>query len=786
MSPMGGDSAGALTPRLELTDATIDAGTDPQFLARVLEATEHAIVSYGFDGRITSWNEAAHRLLGWHRAEAIGQDITLVVSGERAGEQDTIVARAVGGHCVEFPSTTRLHKSGTRVPVSVIASPLRLDPAGPVTGIVTVFRDRTELNRVEAGTRAAAQRNQFLSRLVESSADAMISYGVDGLISSWNPAAEAMFGWTAAEVLGQDALLLVPEGRTDEHLRMLEAALRGDTADYPETERLRRDGVCVPVSLRVAPLHADTGELLGVVCAAGAISPAEGADPGQHARQELMLRLVDASMDAIISHTIDGVITSWNRAAVELFGWSAAEAVGRHINLFVPAGRESEHHAMVEEAWAGRRLELHETDRCHRDGHLVHVTVSAAPVPGDTGELLGVVLEVRAVDDVRKFDEATRAVLLAEKANLAKSEFLSRMSHELRTPLNAILGFAQLLEMGGLDEEQHESVTQILRGGKHLLELVNEVLDIARIESGRLSVSLEPVAVDEVIRECLDMVRHTAELRGVELVHEAAPDTLVVMADRQRLKQVILNLCSNAVKYNREDGVLAVSAGIVDSEVCIDVTDTGPGIAPDKLDRLFTPFDRLGAELTDVEGVGLGLALSMRLVQAMQGSLEVQSELGEGSTFQVRLRAVGDTIDASMDLPHDLPHADGAGLVLYVEDNLPNLRLVERILQKRPQMRLISATRGQLGIELAHEQVPDLIVLDVNLPDMQGHEVLAALRADPAVAHVPVIVASADATTTQVKRMLDAGAADYLTKPLDVLRFLDVIDRHLTPRDGTE
>ncbi|MEA2477861.1 MAG: hypothetical protein QOC87_2060 [Actinomycetota bacterium] len=377
----------------------------------------------------------------------------------------------------------------------------------------------------------------------------------------------------------------------------------------------------------------------------------------------------------------------------------------------------------------------------------------------------------------------------AERANQAKSEFLSRMSHELRTPLNAILGFAQLLELDELTGSQKESIDHIADGGRHLLELINEVLDIARIESGRIALSLEPVSLTEVIQESFDLIKPLAVENSIELLPWTTDDYEIhVYADRQRAKQVLLNLLSNAVKYNRAEGTVELRVEHMFGRMRVTVSDTGLGIPPDKVGDIFTPFHRLGAEQTDVEGTGLGLALSKRLVEAMGGTLSVQSKVGEGTSFYFDLAIVDAPLTAleldaqssshhSVSGPPPSPIQPGEHkTLLYIEDNLSNLRLVERILADRPDIKVLAAMHGGLGLDLAREHVPDLILLDLNLPDMHGDELLQILLAHPRTNAIPVVVLSADATESQVDRLMNRGALAYLTKPLDVKRFLRLVN----------
>jgi signal transduction histidine kinase/CHASE3 domain sensor protein len=429
------------------------------------------------------------------------------------------------------------------------------------------------------------------------------------------------------------------------------------------------------------------------------------------------------------------------------------------------------------------------------DGQERRLEVRWREVTADDGEPTGVV--VGAATDVsdrlrvqQAFEQARDA---AEQANRAKDEFLSRMSHELRTPLNAVLGFAQLLAMDGLDAEQRDSVNHILRGGRHLLELVNEVLDLARVESGSIALSIEAIQVSAVVDYAVRLMRPIAVESGIAMEVDPGSSTEVhVAADHQRLKQVLINLLSNGIKYNRVGGTVTI-AWVRDQpdQVTLKVRDTGAGIEPGKLNDLFTPFERLGAEQTRVEGTGLGLALSHRLVQAMGGNLTLESTGPDGSTFTAQLPAA-ERPDGQAATPTDRIESHDEALprlgdlrVLYVEDNLANLHLVEELLRRAGAPVPLSAVQGRLGLELALVHQPDLILLDRHLPDMPGEEVLDRLRADPRTAGIPVIVISADAMPGRSAALRDAGAVAFLTKPIDVEAFWGALSAALGERRGT-
>jgi signal transduction histidine kinase/ActR/RegA family two-component response regulator len=413
------------------------------------------------------------------------------------------------------------------------------------------------------------------------------------------------------------------------------------------------------------------------------------------------------------------------------------------------------------------------------------------PVIGPDQELAYI---IHRVEDVTQFVRLNEHGLLeakeeADRANTAKSEYLSRMSHELRTPLNAILGFAQLLELEDLGEEQRENLHYILSAARHLLALINEVLDIAAIEAGRLPLSLEPVAVADVVAETVSLIRPLADQHEVLLVSPPVSCQVHVLGDRQRLKQILLNLLSNAVKYNRQGGRVELECGPAGDGMRIQVVDTGPGIAPEAMEQLFVPFERLGSEQTGIEGAGLGLPLSRRLAEAMGGTLEVATTVGQGSRFWVELpMAEGPVQRAERQQELATPEKSGPApstslTVLYIEDNLSNLQLVERVLSRRPGVRLISAMRPQLGLELAAEHHPDLILLDLHLPDMPGQEVLRRLQGEPRTADVPVVILSADARPTLIEQLLAQGVRAFMTKPLDVKELLELLDAVATERD---
>jgi signal transduction histidine kinase/ActR/RegA family two-component response regulator len=389
--------------------------------------------------------------------------------------------------------------------------------------------------------------------------------------------------------------------------------------------------------------------------------------------------------------------------------------------------------------------------------------------------------------------ELANAIEEARSANQAKSAFLSSMSHELRTPLNAILGFAQILTSDTLPstlEQKKEFANHILKSGRHLLTLINEILDLAKVESGTVTLSMEPVALADTLQETRSMVEPIAASRGVRVLFPEAPGA-VVLADRTRLKQVLLNLLSNAVKYNREDGAVVLACEqVAPARLRLSVQDTGIGLDADQVASLFQPFNRLGQEGGNQEGTGIGLVVTKRLVELMGGEIGVTSSPGVGSVFWIELATTAPlaapVVERGAQAAADVPTLPGdAGpqgaphLVLYVEDNPANLRLVEEIVRFRSDLRLLSAPDGHIGLSRARAHRPEIILMDLNLPGMSGIEVLRQLRADPATAAIPVIALTANAMPRDIERGQAAGFNRYLTKPIDIDKFTEAINSTL-------
>jgi len=436
---------------------------------------------------------------------------------------------------------------------------------------------------------------------------------------------------------------------------------------------------------------------------------------------------------------------------------------------------------------ASRGIEdIYELTYICKDGSRFPAIVSITALRDDYGDIIGYLL-IGSDNSARKHVELelNKAMAVAEKANLAKSDFLSSMSHELRTPLSAILGFAQLIESGSPapTASQKRSIDQILQAGWYLLELINEILDLALIESGKLSLSLEPISLAEVMHECQAMIEAQAQKRGVRVAFPHFETAYFVKADRTRVKQVLINLLSNAIKYNNVDGTVAVDyITSTPGRIRICVKDSGEGLSAEKLAQLFQPFNRLGQEMSAEEGTGIGLVTTKRLIELMGGGIGAESTVGAGSVFWVELdltserKPAGSTVISSA-VAQGQVHTDAPlRTLLYVEDNPANLMLVEDLIARRPDIRLLTARDGNRGIEIARASLPDVILMDINLPGISGIKALRVLAEDPATAHIPVVALSANAIPRDIAKGLEAGFFRYLTKPIKVNEFMETLD----------
>ena len=644
-----------------------------------------------------------------------------------------------------------------------------------------------------------------------------IATDAQGVIQIFNVGAERMLGYKAEDVVDK----ITPAGISDAQELIARAAslsLELDTQITPGFEALvfkasrgiediyeltyiRKDGSRFPAMVSVTALRDAQEKVIGYLLI-GTDNTARKQVEAEQALLDQRLRdqqfytrsLIESNIDALMTTDPRGIISDVNQQMEALTGCTRDELIGAPFKNYFTDPERAE--AAITRVLQEGKVTNYELTAHARDGTETVVSYNATTFHNRDNKLQGVFAAARDVTDRKQFEaklqennvELENAKAAAEKANLAKSDFLSSMSHELRTPLNAVLGFAQLMasDTPPPSSTQKLSIDQILQAGWYLLRLINEILDLAMIESGKVTLSQESMSLTEVIQDCQAMIEPQAQKRGVQMTFPLLDDLFYVHADRTRVKQVMVNLLSNAIKYNQADGKVLVKCAMGGKgRVRVSVTDTGAGLTPEQLTQLFQPFNRLGQESSIEEGTGIGLVVTKQLVELMGGVIGVESKVGVGSVFWVELPAStapelaldGIGMHHLDELDHAAMHAPHSQrTLLYVEDNPANLVLVQQLIARRSDLKLLTAINGHLGIQMARAHQPDVILMDINLPGISGYGALKILLEDAATAHIPIMALSANAVPRDIQKGMDAGFFRYLTKPIDVIEFMDALD----------
>ena len=784
-------------------------------------------------GVIQIFNVGAERMLGYTAAEVMNK-----ITPANISDPQELIARAKalsvefatpikpGFEALVFKASrgiediyelTYIRKDGSRFPAVVSVTALR-DAQDAIIGYLLIGTDNTARKQAEE---ALLKAGALQSAIFNSANFSSIATDAKGVIQIFNVGAERMLGYTAAEVMNKitpadisDPQELIARAKalsvelatpiTPGFEALVFKASRG-IEDIYELTYIRKDGSRFPAVVSVTALRDAQDAIIGYLLI--------GTELKAGALQSAIFNSANFSS---IATDAKGVIQIFNVGAERMLGYTAAEVMNKitpadisdpqeliarakalSVELATPITPGFE--ALVFKASRGIE-DIYELTYIRKDGSRFGAVVSVTALRDAQDAIIGYLLigtdntarqlveEERARLDHALQDknaELESAKVVAEKANLAKSDFLSSMSHELRTPLSAILGFAQLMDSGSPlpTASQKRSIDQILQAGWYLLELINEILDLALIESGKLSLSLEPISLTEVVRECQAMIEPQAQKREIRMSFPQFEIPYFVKAERTRVKQVLINLLSNAIKYNKVGGTVVVEYTIsTEDRIRISVKDTGDGLTPDKLMQLFQPFNRLGQEAGIEEGTGIGLVVSKRLVELMKGVIGVESTIGGGSVFWIELNLTPE-LQPAADAPEPtaIVRAQiqaGAQLrtVLYVEDNPANLMLVEDLMARRPDIRLLTARDGTRGVEIARASRPDVILMDINLPGISGIQAMRILAEDTSTAHIPVVALSANAIPRDIETGLKTGFFRYLTKPIKVNEFMDTLD----------
>jgi PAS domain S-box-containing protein len=795
----------------------------------ILNSANFSSIATDEKGVIQIFNVGAERMLGYMATDVLNKitpadisDPQELIARARALSLELATMIRPGFEALVFKASrgiediyelTYIRKDGSRFPAVVSVTALR-DDQDAIIGYLLIGTDNTARKQAEeALLKAGALQNAIFNSANFSS----IATDAKGVIQIFNVGAERMLGYTAADVLNtitpadiSDPQELIARARalsaelstpiTPGFEALVFKASRG-IEDIYELTYIRKDGSRFPAVVSVTALRDDQDAIIGYLLigtdnTARKQIEAEQEQLGQRLRdQQFYTRsLFEANIDALITTDPHGIITDVNKQMEALTGCTRDELIGAPFkNYFTDPNRAETGIKLV---LSEKKITNYELTARARDGRETVVSYNATTFYDRDRKLQGVFAAARDVTERNRLDQVLKeknielesATSVAEKASLAKSEFLSSMSHELRSPLNAILGFAQLMESESPPPtpDQKQRIAQILKAGWHLLKLIDEILDLAKIESGYVPLSPEPVSLTEVMLECQGMIEPQAQMRDIKLTFPRFDIPYFVCADRTRVKQVLINLLSNAIKYNVQQGMVKVKfSERTPGRIRVSIQDTGAGLSPEQMAQLFQSFNRLGQEAGGVEGTGIGLVVAKRLIELMGGKIGAKSTVGVGSVFWFELMSVVEPrislkVDdaVSMVQPH-VPHGARPQILLYVEDNPANLTLVEQIIARRSEIHMLTAVTGINGIEIARGSHPDVILMDINLPDISGIEALENLRSDPATALIPVIAISANAMPRDIKKGLEAGFFRYITKPIKVVEFMDALDSAL-------
>jgi PAS domain S-box-containing protein len=774
--------AGVLLPHLlrKTSIARREAARLGRAHGLLLAAVGEGIVATDADGNITLANPAAARMLGYTPAEMLGRNAHSLYHHSHADgspREGRLPSADSDGARVEGEVLWR--RDGTSFPVAYTQTPLTEDGSSAV-GTVLVFRDISR--RVQRD--AALRESEELFRAVFEGSPIGISLtDPDGTLADVNAAYAEMLGSSPEALRGRNLADFTHPDDLEANLARLATAFQGKSSRAQFRKRyVRDDGTILWANVAPALIRdADGQPSLGLAMVED-ITDRLRAETALRESEQRFRELVQAIPEVFfvnhvgneprILYVSPAYERIWGRSCQSLYAdpgsWLAAVHPGdreRVLGIMAAPGNDSRDY---------------EYRIIRPDGSVRVISAAAYFIEDEKGGVrrAGVATDIT---ERRQLEEQVRITLENERANRQKSEFLSRVSHELRTPLNAIVGFSQLLQLARLAPDDHQKVTQIVRAGEQLLGLVTELLEISQLDAGGSTPEIEPLDLLALTESVASTLVPIADQRAVTIHHDY-PAHALALANGPLLTKVVKNVVSNAINYNRPGGTVQLRISRTENTLQLDVTDTGRGVPPEHLDRLFHPFERLDAAQVGVDGSGLGLTVARTLAEAMNGAIRVHSEPGVGSTFTIEIPAARDELTPT--LGPDQPTGSTLtsttkSTVLYIEDNASNLLLVSGILELRPQVELLTATEARLGLELARQHQPRLILLDLNLPDMSGEHALAELRKDDRTSHIPVVMLSGDSTPSNITNLISAGAAEYLTKPISVPELLSIVDESL-------
>lgn len=727
-------------------------------LAAIVESSDDAIISKTIEGIILSWNSGAQRLYGYTAAEAIGMPITLLLPDDRVGEETEILERIGHGERMKHFETVRRRKTGELIHVSLTISPIR-DNDGRVIGASHVARDVTERRRLD-------EESGHLGTIVQSSEDAIVSKTLEGTILTWNTGAERIYGYSAAEAIGQPMALVLPEDRTEEEPEILRRIRRGEEVAHFETVRRRKTGELIDVSLTISPIRDKGGRIIAVSHLARNITERRQLEQ----RLEQLAAIVESAEDAIISKTLDGMILTWNSGAERVYGYNAAEAVGKPMTMLLPEGRPNEENEILQRIRRGERVEHFETVRKTKNGALIDVSLTISPIRDKSGLIIGASHVARNVTGRKQLEEQLRHTQKLESLGV----LAGGVAHDFNNLLTGILGNASLaLESVSTHHPVRGMLRDVVNASERASHLTRQLLAYA----GKGRFIIEPLDLSDLVREISSLIQ-TSIPKNVQLRLELRDDLPLIEADASQIQQVVMNLVINGAEAMgpNENGTVLVATGaqIVDEHyllstfggstelapgtyIRLDVHDTGCGMDEATLNRIFDPFFS-----TKFIGRGLGLAAVQGIVRGHKGTMKVYSRAGKGTTFTVLFPATEETVASRKAM---IPQATATDQLILVIDDEEIIRRTAKSMLERYGYTVVLATNGKEGVELFQvlSEKVSAVLLDMTMPVMSGEEAFSRMRAIKP--DVKVILSSGYNEVEAVRRFTGKGLAGFIQKP---------------------
>lgn len=744
-------------------------GPPESWLRAAISATNDAIVIKDLKGLVRSWNPAAEQLFGYIAGEMIGRPVSVLLPADRSDEGATILERISRGESIERYETVRRRKDGSLIEISLTVSPIR-DAQGQIVAAAKVASAITD-------KRAAENAQRRLAAIVDSSDDAIVSKDLKGIIQSWNPGAERLFGYTAEEAVGKPVTLLIPLNRQSEETDILMRIQRGEKIDHYETIRRCKNGMLIDVSLSISPIRDAAGNIIGASKIARDISERNR----NVVTDRRLAAIVSSSDDAILSKDLNGVILSWNPGAQRLFGYTAEEIVGKPVLVLIPEGRHDEEPAILARLRRGERIEHYETIRRRKDGSLVEVSLSVSPIRDEKGKIVGAAKIARDISVQKQaIREMAQARDKAVAANRAKDDFLAALSHELRTPLNPVLLIAsERADDRTLPEKVRTDFDQIRKNVQLEARLIDDLLDLSGIVKGQVHLNSTLQDLHVIVHHAIATIRPDMDQKKQVLTCDIAPTVLWISGDEARLQQVLWNVLNNAVKYTPERGRIHVSTKINPARDCavVEIADSGIGLNGESLEYIFDAFaqmERTGKPGNQFGGLGLGLTISRLITELHHGSIRAASEgQGRGATFIIEL-PLADLDAVKVRVAKDRESARGTPAVpteakkkriLLIEDHDSSREALHRLLTRR-SFDVVTATSAAEAREAASTGGEfDVVISDIGLPDDDGCNLIAEIREKH---DWKVVALTGFGMTDDIARSQRAGALAHLTKPISI------------------